>query len=282
MNKEENWLIDSDGNQAPRAALADSYYVSAGNPGTLALNPDRVVNVALGKTATASSVETGTTGLEPDKAVDGVFNSRWSSQNSDPQWIAVDLGVSRDIVRVILNWEAAYAKSYKIQVSNNGTDWTDVYSTTSGNGVTDNIPLNVNARYVRMYGTERGNTAWGYSLYEFGVYSVYVAPVQKMHISAIDMTYKTARGGFVSATAKVKIVDTNGQALSGALVNGHWSGLTNNTNSVTTDSAGIATCNSNSVRATHGTFTFTVDNVSKDGWTYDSAANVETSDSVTF
>lgn len=277
MNKEENWLIDSDGNQAPRAALADSYFVSAGDPGTLALNSDRLINVALNKSATASSIEAA--GLEASKAVDGAYTTRWSSQNNDPQWISVDLGSSYNIVRVILNWEAAYGKSYKIQVSNDGAYWTDVYSTTSGNGSADNIPLTVTARYVRMYGTERGNTAWGYSLYEFGIYALNANTEQKMHISSIDMSYKT-KGAMTSATAKTKIVDTNGQPISGALVNGHWSGLTQDTDSVTTDIYGIAQCNSNQTKSTSGAFTFTVDNVSKDGWIYDSSANVESSDSI--
>ncbi|MDD5680363.1 MAG: discoidin domain-containing protein, partial [Candidatus Omnitrophica bacterium] len=34
MNKEENWLIDSDGNVAPRTALSDPYFTSSGDPGT--------------------------------------------------------------------------------------------------------------------------------------------------------------------------------------------------------------------------------------------------------
>ena len=96
------------------------------------------------------------------------------------------------------------------------------------------------------------------------------------------MSYKVNKGGLVTATAKVKIVNPNGEAISGALVNGRWRGLTNDTDSVTTDSTGIATINSNSVRVTHGTFTFTVDSVAKDGWAYDSAANAETSDSISF
>lgn len=50
-----------------------------------------------------------------------------------------------------------------------------------------------------------------------------------------------------------------------------------------TDSAGRVTVQSNNVkRATSGTtFTFTVDNVVLTGWTYNSSANVVTSNSIT-
>jgi beta-glucosidase len=125
-------------------------------------------NRALNKPATASSVEA--VGNEAGKAVDGSTTTRWSSVFSDPQWIYVDLGTSYNVNHVKLNWEAAYGKSYKIQVSNDATTWTDVYSTTTGDGGIDDLTFTaVGARYVRMYGTQR-STAYGYSLYEFEVY----------------------------------------------------------------------------------------------------------------
>ena len=121
--------------------------------------------------ATASSVQTGTD-FTPDKAVDNNLSTRWGSQLSDPQWVCLDLGSSVKINRVILRWEAAYGKSYKIQVSNDNQNWTDAYSTTNGDGGTDEIRFDpVTARYVRMYGTERFRSDWGYSLWEFEVYS---------------------------------------------------------------------------------------------------------------
>lgn len=86
-----------------------------------------------------------------------------------PQWIYVDLGSVTTINRVVLNWEAAYGKSYRIQVSNDAANWTDIYSTTTGDGGTDDISLSGTGRYVRMYATERG-TQWGYSLYELQVF----------------------------------------------------------------------------------------------------------------
>jgi hypothetical protein len=125
-------------------------------------------NLALGKSATASSVEAA--GLEASKAVDGSGTTRWSSAFSDPQWIYVDLGSTMNVNQVILKWEAAYATAFQIQVSTDATNWTTVWSTTTGTGGTQTINFTAtNARYVRMYGTARG-TVYGYSLWELEVY----------------------------------------------------------------------------------------------------------------
>src|SRR5689334_18735862 len=69
------------------------------------------------------------------EAVDGNTGTRWASaQQIDPQWIYVDLGSTTTVSQVILRWEAAYAKSYQIQTSNDATNWTTIYSTTTGAG----------------------------------------------------------------------------------------------------------------------------------------------------
>jgi beta-galactosidase len=125
-------------------------------------------NLALGQPATASSLEEAQ--YSAQNADDGNGSSRWSSQFSDPQWIYVDLGAVYPINHVVLTWETAYGKAYQIQVSTDATTWTTVFTESNGNGGTDDITFaTVNARYVRVYGTQRG-TVWGYSLWEFEVY----------------------------------------------------------------------------------------------------------------
>lgn len=126
-------------------------------------------NVALGRPVRVSSTESSS--YPGSNAVDGNTGTRWSSAFSDPQWIRVDLGTSRTICRVRLNWEAAYGKAYQIQISGNGRTWTTIYSTSSGDGGIDDLTgLSGSGRYVRMYGTQRG-TSHGYSLWEFEVYT---------------------------------------------------------------------------------------------------------------
>jgi hypothetical protein len=130
---------------------------------------DDVSNLAAGKTATASSYEKGWYNSPPAQAVDGKLDTRWASDWSDPQWLKVDLGNEQPIGRVVLNWEAAYAKSYRVEVSRDGTSWQQVYTTTTGNGGEDVVRFGaVAARYVRVTGTVRA-TSYGYSLYELQV-----------------------------------------------------------------------------------------------------------------
>lgn len=128
-------------------------------------------NVAANKATTASSYQpTGTNGPQlPSLAVDGSYGTRWASEWVPTAWLQVDLGAVTSFNRVLLAWEAACAKSYQIQISNDGSSWTTIYSTTSGNGGFDDLALSGSARYVRMNGVERA-TAYGYSLWEFGVY----------------------------------------------------------------------------------------------------------------
>ncbi|MFJ6700304.1 discoidin domain-containing protein [Streptomyces sp. NPDC091272] len=120
-----------------------------------------------GKPVTASSQEH--VGTPAADAVDGNNGTRWSSAASDPQWLRVDLGTAAPLSQVVLRWEAAYAKSYRIELSANGTDWTTAYSTTTGAGGTETLNISGTARYVRMLGLTRA-TGYGYSLYEFQVF----------------------------------------------------------------------------------------------------------------
>jgi hypothetical protein len=121
-----------------------------------------------GKTATASSTENSA--FAAKLAVDGSTTTRWASREGrDSEWIQVDLGSAADLTRVKLNWEAAYGKAYKVQTSANGTTWTTVHTTTSGDGGLDEIAVSGNGRYVRIAASRRG-TAYGYSLWELEVY----------------------------------------------------------------------------------------------------------------
>ncbi|MET7619580.1 discoidin domain-containing protein [Streptomyces sp. NPDC005408] len=125
--------------------------------------------VSRGKPATASSVESAA--FDAGNAFDGDPATRWSSaEGKDPQWIRVDLGATATVSRVTLNWEAAYATSYRVDVSADGSAWTTVATETAGNGGLDDLTgLTGKGRYLRVYGTARG-TSYGYSLHEAEVY----------------------------------------------------------------------------------------------------------------
>ena len=128
-------------------------------------------DIALGKDATASSFQpTGPDGPQPPAlAVDGNYGTRWASDWSDPQWMQVDLGAVTHFDSIRLAWESAYAKSYRVELSDDGTMWRPAYSTDAGDGGFDDLPISGDARYVRVTGTARGS-GFGYSLWELGVY----------------------------------------------------------------------------------------------------------------
>ena len=128
-------------------------------------------SIAVGCVTTASSEIRDARGDCPAKfATDGKTSTRWSSEFGDPQWLEVDLGAEHTISRVELLWEAAFGRSYQIQVSDDGQTWRDVYKTENGAGGTEECKFPpTQGRYVRMYGTKR-NGAWGYSLWEIRVF----------------------------------------------------------------------------------------------------------------
>jgi glucose/arabinose dehydrogenase len=121
--------------------------------------------------ATASSE--GGSGYVAKYAVDGSTSTRWASvRDADPQWIYVDLGATAQISEVKLIWDLSCATSYQVQASGDHASWTTIYSTTTGDGGTDDLAVSGSGRYVRVIGTKRcrATSGYGYSLQEFQVY----------------------------------------------------------------------------------------------------------------
>jgi len=186
------------------------------------------LNIALNKTATASSSIGGNTAA---MAFDADSGTRWeSAQGVDPQWITVDLGSRCSLTGVKLIWETAAAKDYKIQVSTDNTAWVDAYTKTGGTGGTENISFTapVTGRYVRMYGTAR-TTVYGHSLWGFEVYGTPEGTVETVGTPVITPatgTYTVAQTVTISdATAGTTIryttdgstpTETSGTVYSGA------------------------------------------------------------------
>lgn len=144
-------------------------------------------NIALNKPAYASSVENNS--LQANLVNDGDINTRWSSAFADSQYIAINLQQYYNIKKVVLNWEAASAKYYSIEVSNDGIHWKSVqyiYDTQGGPKVID---MDVNGAYIRVFAFNR-NTIYGVSLFEFEVYGVPAvnrAPVAVATVSSTNL-----------------------------------------------------------------------------------------------
>lgn len=105
------------------------------------------------------------------KVNDGNGFTRWASAaTTGTHWIQVDLGSSKPLNEVAVNWETAYGANYTVETSN-GAGWT-VQATVAGNTTaglkTYRFPT-VTARYVRINVTA---AAWGnlVSAYSLSVY----------------------------------------------------------------------------------------------------------------
>ena len=126
---------------------------------------------------------------------DGNDSSRWASEYNDDQWIEVDLGERRAFTEVVLRWEDAHAAAYKLQLSDDGRTWRDVYETQDAQGGEQTIPLPLQqARYVRMLGLRRA-TQWGYSLYEMEVYrrDAKAPKLSPVHFIRLELTDRDGR-----------------------------------------------------------------------------------------
>src|ERR1700722_13082656 len=176
-------------------------------------------DLAMDQPTTASSVQASSDYL-PYYATDGDPGTRWSSASSDPQWLEVDLGTPTAICSVGLLWEAAYATAFQIQVSNDNSTWTTVYSTTTGAGGQETFPVSTTARYIRMYGTVRATT-FGYSIFEFDVYG----PTNTPPLAAANGNVGNGSCPWVGSTAPVatrvqQVLNTMDQSEEASLLSG--------------------------------------------------------------
>ena len=136
----------------------------------ITVKPSQSPNVAIGKAITVSSTES--TNYPGSNAIDGNTATRWSSAFSDPQTATIDLQGKYDINELVLNWEAASGRDFKIDVSSDNVNWTNVVNKVNmpaGARIDDFVATATSIQYVRLTGTAR-TTAYGYSLYEFEVH----------------------------------------------------------------------------------------------------------------
>ena len=128
-------------------------------------------NLALGKTTTANSQESS--GTAARYATDGDYGTRWgSAEGSDNHWLMVDLGADMDVSRVVIYWEDAYARNYRIETATSAapTAFTTARAITGSGGGIETVTFpTVKARYVRLFCETRA-TQWGFSAYEFEIY----------------------------------------------------------------------------------------------------------------
>jgi len=136
--------------------------------------------------------------------------------------------------------------------------------------------------YYVVKSTDPANNSSESSEYSF---TTYASGAQVMHVVDITM-YLVVRGVNTRAQASVTVHDVDGVGVPEATVYGHWEGdCPYKESSSLTDANGVApkyNLQSDTVASAPSgtTFIFVVDNLVKEGWTYDPSANVETSDNI--
>ncbi|MGL1934410.1 MAG: discoidin domain-containing protein [Fibrobacterales bacterium] len=149
--------------------------------------------VSQGATVTASTTESWE--YPASNLVDGNTGTRWASEFLDNQEIIIDLGSRKYIDKITLNWEAAFATAFKIQVSNDGIDWdgnrrSRSYSNDNA-GIQEIVADFSNHRYVKIVLDTR-KTTYGFSLFEVEVFTD-----NDMHVKAksLDLRNYSDWGG---------------------------------------------------------------------------------------
>ena len=159
-------------------------------------------NIALGKPTTASSSEDS--GTLPEYINDGNFNTRWSSEWQDNEYITIDLEQYSFIDHITLHWETAYASQFAIlitdeQLSSSALSSPLPSSATcyQSSGDVQTIPVAKSGRYITLIGIERA-TAYGISLYELEAYGMPL--LQAYRVKPIQSTDKYVQiGDYVEA-----------------------------------------------------------------------------------
>lgn len=139
-------------------------------------------NVAYNRTVNVSNSFNTNEYNKPDFLTDGnlergyqtaCVSSNKDNPYEDPQTWSIDLGRSYEIDKIVLYWENAAAKKYKIYVSENKTDWMEVASEEAGEKGRfkyDFAPTN--ARHVKIELEERTMEIYGYCMYEWQIFTV--------------------------------------------------------------------------------------------------------------
>jgi hypothetical protein len=138
---------------------------------TPVIAPPTAALLSYGVPVTASTTHTSDGDVVPGNVVDGNSTTRWTSDYADNQWLQLDLGAVHTISEVKLDWEAATAAAFDVNLSADGHTWTTVKSVTgnTASGWMDLTGLTGSGRYVRLDLKTRA-TAYGFSLWDVEVY----------------------------------------------------------------------------------------------------------------
>jgi len=165
-------------------------------------------NLALEKPATSSGAE----GANPtERGNDGDYTTRWCANNGDMgKWWSVDLQGNYDLTEYSIMWEDAGAYQYRIEVSDNNTNWTvaddKTSNTNTGQYQTGQLSAK-NVRYVRITITGTPRTQWA-SFYEVEIFGTPIgSSVPTVSITAPENNVEYMKGDAILITADASVAD---------------------------------------------------------------------------
>jgi beta-glucosidase-like glycosyl hydrolase/aryl-phospho-beta-D-glucosidase BglC (GH1 family) len=149
---------------------------------------------ALGRTGWTATASSTAANESAANALDGDINTRWSTGTAqvNGQWFKLDMGSQQTFDQISIDagpYTGDYPAGYLIQVSADGTNWTDV---ASGQGTSQELLITFGvqtARYILIYQT--GSKANDWSIAELNVhmgddYSVRKALYNRFGVAAAD------------------------------------------------------------------------------------------------
>jgi endoglucanase len=183
--------------------------------------------------------------------------------------------------QINLNWTASTAadlNSYRVYRSTSATGSFSLIASPAVNSYSSTGLTASTTYYYQVSAVDNSNNEGARS--SIASATTGAPPAKQMHVAGISMSLSGS--SYIRASAVITVVDASGTLVSSARVYGHWSVATTDSDSATTNSSGRATVYSNSLYrpASGKTYVFTVDRITRSGWTYNSAANIRTSNSI--
>ncbi|WP_338696545.1 beta-N-acetylglucosaminidase domain-containing protein [Streptomyces sp. Q6] len=132
----------------------------------------RTAGPDLARTAKATSSADETPDFPASGANDGSAESRWSSPAKDGEWWQAEFDSPVRLGQIVLRWQDAYAKAYRVQTSTDGRTWRTAATVRDGQGGREAVRMDAkDVRFVRVVGDERA-TEYGISLWSVEAYAV--------------------------------------------------------------------------------------------------------------
>ncbi|RFS21765.1 hypothetical protein DVR12_13980 [Chitinophaga silvatica] len=124
-----------------------------------------------GNTITGTTSENDNSIFHVSNIIDGDKSTRWSSHQCEQAFVLLDLKKEYKIKKLIIHWEASYAKQYDLLASLDGENWNKIHSVINGAGGEEELNFTLsNARFLKLDLKQKPPGKRGYSIYEMEVY----------------------------------------------------------------------------------------------------------------